>query len=248
MAVKSSAWITHAIRFHCWGRSLMIVFIGSFIVLMPESCPIGWWIAGIGTVYLLFTLWTVCGLRMHDGTDNPGWGFHFIPQTRSVYPAWTFVPDVILLTLLVLHTGAIFSSFVSMYLILGTLGDYALISSPKRRLFIPCFILGPYLLVVLLSISQFRSGLTYYVPWISPFFDHRMWAPVGSIASGRFAFMTFILYAAGIYLANRVLRYLRMTSPEIPESSEIIRGAEFANPAPVSLPPLSPDGIEKNPE
>jgi hypothetical protein len=173
MSYIKSNHIAKALRFHCQGRSLMFVAtLGALWVALPHTRIAGWIIAGAAGTWAIIAWFTVCGLRVRKKHADDlslsiwdHWSIYYVTtKSHSAYPLWTFIIDVIFLLLIVLHTGSAFSVFVPMFLVLGTLGDYALAFSKRRKLFIPVYILVPYFFVILVSTSSLRANLATFIP------------------------------------------------------------------------------------
>src|SRR5688572_26214294 len=82
------------------------------------------------------------------------------------YRWWLFVPYSRLLILLVILRAEALSSLIRLFVILGTLGDYVLVSWKHRRHFLWLFVLLPYSVIVFFTT---KLGAPY-LEWLWPNF------------------------------------------------------------------------------
>ncbi len=200
----SEDFITQAARFHWQGRCFMLIATSSTVVIIPylfsKPCR------GGASVMILASGWTALTFFLIGGrfykkerpnylTLNPfkHFGAKFV-KTFSKYPhpVLLFAPDVLLLTILVVHTG-------------GTLGDYALVSWPWRRIFLLTFIFIPYFAVVFLNTDLGRSLLAFLR--LDKVLHEAYWAPLETIPYSVAVF-TVIVYVGATMLGSYVLRHL----------------------------------------
>jgi hypothetical protein len=225
----SEDFITKAVKFHCQGRVFMFVATWIAVIAIPHKCPGGEVIATLATLWTLYTWIFVRGIQLPkkkepgNSDDNPvpdlmdGLSKEVLPEvfnrrikyvkTYSSYPAKTFIPDVILLTLLVIHTGGAFSMFLPLFLVLCTLGDYALIAwgLTAKRVFLLAFIFIPFCLVIFFSTETGRVCINYI--GAGRIIHEPYWAPLETI-SVPVALLTALVYIGATTLSSYVLRHL----------------------------------------
>ncbi len=204
-------FVTRAAHFHCHGRLGMLLITAVTLTIAAVKCWVGWGIVGCALIWYLITWFWLCGARFTKrppndyASLNPADHFCVVHSRRfQDYPWFTFIPDLILLTVLVLHTGGAYSPFAPMFLVLGTLGDYALISWRRRKLFLPLFIGVPYLLVVWIDTALGHQLVQTYAPWL---LGEPAW--LGSTALDWRLFTSLaILYLGATWFGSFVMRHL----------------------------------------
>jgi hypothetical protein len=201
-------FITKAVLAHFQGR-LALTFVTTLVLLLIRGrCVGGWVITGLAWGWTVVSFISVCGARPHEKEEGVDMDFgsrlRFDYKQRSEYPWWTFIPDVLILTAMVVHSGAAFSLFIPMFLVLGTLGDHSLITWPWRRLFLPLFIFLPYTFVIIVSTQIGRDIMSTYLPWAA---HETFWAPLESI-SYHAAICTWLIFVGATLLTSYVLRHL----------------------------------------
>jgi hypothetical protein len=212
--IVTPEFVTNAVSFHFEGRvALAGVTTVVVLFLIPRQCPGGIAIISVAWLWTAVSWIFVKGARPYEKearveqTVGEWFGVHYKVWTK--YPWWSFIPDITILTAMVIHSGAGFSVFIPMFLVMGTLGDHALIGWKKRRLFLPLFIFLPYTLVILLSTPLGRSSiLTPYFQWM---FHEEFWAPL-SLVSYRLAFCMWMIFLGATWLTSYVLRNLLLTA------------------------------------
>jgi hypothetical protein len=202
-------FIRKAVLAHFQGRFALTAITTVVLLVIPgRRCAGGWFLTGLAWLWVLISFFVVCGARPHEkeeGVDmDLGSRVWFGFKEYTKYPVWTFVPDILILTVIVIHSGAAFSLFMPMFLVLGTLGDHSLITWPWRRLFLPLFIFLPYLFVLAVSTQIGRKMISVYLPGLchEPF-----WAPLEPI-SYPVAIWTAVIFIGATFLTSYVLRHL----------------------------------------
>lgn len=225
-------FIPSALLLHLEGRAGLVAATVLVLRFIPEQCPGGNTVAWLAVAWTFFSFLYIFGLpfhrKKHRGVNidvGSLLGIKYVRRFKK-YPWWIFIPDVMILTFMVIHTGAAFSLFLPMFLVLGVLGDHTLILWVWRRLFLPLFIFLPYTLIIFLSTetgksmlrdSRFRS-LYHESFWAGD--DHiRFWV----------AIFTWIIFVGATSLTSYVLRHLLLFA--IQKETTIINKVGLSEPS-----------------
>jgi hypothetical protein len=214
--VVTEDFLTKAVRSHFQGR-LALTGVTTIVVLLiiPKHCPGGANLTFIAALWTIASFFLICGARPYEKEEGVNidvgslMGVHY--RRWSKYPWWTFIPDVLILTAIVIHSGAAFSLFIPMFLVLGTLGDHTLIAWPWRRLFLPLFIFVPYTFVILVSTPIGKALMLN--PYLQRISHEEFWAPLEPI-SYRVAICTWVIFVGATLLTSYVLRHLLLIGIE----------------------------------
>jgi hypothetical protein len=206
----SKDFITKAVRFHAVGRVLMCGITAAAILAVREKCPGVEYIAIVAGLWTLFTIFKVCGVRLRKESTGPPHESNsrlrlIFVKEYDTYPVLTFVPDVVLLTLLAIHTGGAFSVFLPLFLVLCILADYAHCKSSWKRVFLFCFVLLPFGVVIFASTEAGRNVI--HRLRVDAILHEPFWAPT-AVVPPRMAIFGSIVYVVATLLGSLVLTNL----------------------------------------